>query len=233
MPKTAYSATPKRPYHSPVRDHQAQATRKRILSVTRELFASSGYERTTVEAIAAGAGVSPKTVSAAFGSKRAILGEIVNPQAFGPQVQQLIEELRATPEPSKRLSLAPRIARQAYEPLVRELELLRTAPVVDAELAQLARETEDRRHQNQARLVSYLAQHGALRKGLEKEQATDVLWALTSYDTYRLLVVERHWSPEQYETWLTDLLVQQMLRPEYQPAAVPRKQHAEQKKRAK
>jgi hypothetical protein len=28
-----------------------------------------------------------------------------------------------------------------------------------------------------------------------------------------MLVVERHWSPERYETWLTNLLIQQLLQP--------------------
>jgi AcrR family transcriptional regulator len=104
----------KRPYHSRTRQRQAEETRLRILAAIRELFASRGYAGTTLEAIAEKAEVSPKTVSAVFGSKRAILAEIVNPEAFDPHVRQLIDELRATSDPSRRVSLVARITRQAY-----------------------------------------------------------------------------------------------------------------------
>src|SRR6266581_2858418 len=156
MENASQSSEGKRPYHSRARQRQAEETRRRILAATRELFASRGYAGTTLEAIAEVAEVSPKTVSAVFGSKRAILAEVVNPGAFAPRVQHLLDELRATPEPSRQLSLVAQITRQAYEPLVLELELLRTAPAVAPELADLAREIEMRRRRNQAGLVSSL-----------------------------------------------------------------------------
>ena len=203
----------KRPYHSRARQRQAEETRRRILAATRELFATRGYAGTTLEAIAEIAEISPKTVSAVFGSKRAILAELINPNAFSALVQQLLDELRATPEPSQRLSLVAQITRRAYEPLVPELELLRTAGAVAPELAELARQIGARRRENQARLIAYLHEHRALRHGLLQEEATDVLWALTSYDLYRMLVVEQHWPPERYETWLAQLLMQHLLQP--------------------
>ena len=131
--------------------------------------------------------------------------------SFSTAVQQLIEELRATEDPSRRLWLVAQITRQAYEPLVNELELLRTVGAVAPELADLAHQIEARRRQNQARLIAYLHEQGTLRHGLSFEEATDVLWALTSYDLYRMLVVEQSWEPERYETWLAQLLVQHLL----------------------
>ncbi len=211
MENASPSSEGKRPYHSRARQRQAEETRQRILAATRALFASRGYAGTTLEAIAEVAEVSPKTVSAVFGSKRAILAAVVNPGAFGPHVQHLLDELRATPEPSRQISLVAQITRQAYEPLVLELELLRTAPAVAPELADLAWEIEMRRRQNQSRLVAYLNEHRMLRQGLPLEEATEVLWALTSYELYRMLVIERRWPPERYETWLAQLLIQQLL----------------------
>jgi AcrR family transcriptional regulator len=203
----------KRPYHSRARQRQAEETRRRILAATRELFASRGYAGTTLEAIAEIAEVSPKTVSAVFGSKRAILAELINPEAFNTQVQQLLDELRATPEPSQRLLLVAQITRQAYEPLVPELELLRTAGAVAPELADLERQIGVRRRENQSRLIAYLHEQRVLRHDLPQEEATDVLWSLTSYDLYRMLVVEQRWPPQRYETWLARLLIQHLLQP--------------------
>lgn len=201
----------KRPYHSRVRQRQAEETHQRLLTVARELFAHKGYANTTLEMIAEAAEVSPKTVSAIFGSKRGILTAVVNPDAFDAHVQQLLNELRISEDPSQRISLVAQITRRAYEPLVSELELLRTAGAIAPELADLARQIGARRHQNQARLIAYLHERGALRHGLSIEEAVDLLWTLTSYDVYRMLVVEQRWEPARYETWLAQLLIQQLL----------------------
>jgi AcrR family transcriptional regulator len=213
MEQTTESDGKKRPYHSRVRQRQAEETRQRILAATRELFASRGYASTTLEAIAEIAEISPKTVAAVFRSKRGILAELINPNAFSGQVQQLLDELRATAKPSQRVSLVAQITRQVYEPLVLEFELLRTAYAVAPELGDLAREIEMRRRQNQAQLIAYLHEQQVLRHGLLFEEAIDILWALTSYDLYRMLVVEQGWPPERYETWLAQLLIQNLLRP--------------------
>ena len=111
----------KRPYHSRVHQRQAEDTQRRIIAAVRSLFASHGYAATTLEAIAELADVSPKTLGAVFGSKRALLAEVISPEAFGTHVWQLIEEVRATEDPSRRLTLVAQITRQAYQPLASEL----------------------------------------------------------------------------------------------------------------
>ena len=136
---------------------------------------------------------------------------MINPDAFSTPVKLLIEELRATEDPSRQVSLVAQITRQAYESLRSSLELLRMAGAVAPELADLAQQVEARRRQNQARLIVSLHEQGMLHPGLSFEEATDVLWALTSYDLYRMLVVKQRWEPERYETWLAQLLVQQLL----------------------
>ena len=211
MEQASQSNEEKRPYHSRVRQRQAEETRRHILAVARELFESHGYTATTLEAIAEMAEVSPKTIAAVFGSKRALLAAVINPDAFSTPVKLLIEELRATEDPSRQVSLVAQITRQAYELLGSSLELLRTAGAVAPELADLAQQIEARRRQNQARLIVSLREQGTLHPGLSFEEATDVLWALTSYDLYRMLVVEQSWEPERYETWLAQLLVQHLL----------------------
>src|SRR6266851_4420746 len=213
MENESVSKEGKRPYHSRVRQRQAEETRQRILAAARELLTSRGYANTTLEMIAEVAEVSPKTVSAVFGSKQGILAELVNPVAFDTPVQHLLDQLRSSQEPLQRVALVVLITRQVYESLVSQFDLLRTAGVVAPELADLARQIEVRRRQNQAYLIANLQEQGLLRHGLSSEEATDVLWALTSYDLYRMLVVERRWPPERYETWLTNLLIQNLLQP--------------------
>jgi AcrR family transcriptional regulator len=90
MEHVSQSGEEKRPYHSQVRQRQAEETRRHILVAARSLFESRGYAVTTLEAIAELAEVSPKTVTAVFGSKRVLLAEVINPEAFSTPVQQLI-----------------------------------------------------------------------------------------------------------------------------------------------
>ena len=213
MEDATQSKEGKRPYHSRVRQRQAKDTQRRILAAARQLFASRGYAATTLEAIAEMADVSPKTLGAVFGSKRALLAEVVNPDAFGTQVWQLIEEVRAAEDPTRRLALVAQITRRAYEPLANELELLRTASALAPELAELASLVEARRRENQARLMASLHEQGVLRPGLALEEAADILWALTSFDLYRMLVVQQRWEPARYEKWLAHLLIRQLLEP--------------------
>src|SRR5690349_8430258 len=63
----------KRSYRSPRREAQALETRSLILDSARALFTSRGYGGTTIEAVAADAGVSPQTVYTAFKNKRGLL----------------------------------------------------------------------------------------------------------------------------------------------------------------
>lgn len=214
MSKRFLSEPGRRSYHSPTRQRQAEETRHRILGAARALFLSAGYAGTTLDAIAAAAEISPKTVSAAFGSKRGILAALLSPGAFGRRFQEVLGHLQATEDPGQRVRLAAQLTRHAYEGLTAEFDLLRGASAVAPELADLARQIEARRRQNQAHLTAYLGDHGVLRRDLPPDQATDVLWALTAYDLYRLLVVERGWTPERYEAWLAEVLIQRLLEPQ-------------------
>jgi AcrR family transcriptional regulator len=57
------------------RAERKERTRATIVAAAHELFARDGFARTTLPAIAAAAGVSPRTVSTAFRTKEAIVFE--------------------------------------------------------------------------------------------------------------------------------------------------------------
>lgn len=52
----------RRPYRSTLRQDQARSTRRAIVTAARDLFVELGWSRTTIDAVAARAGVSRKTV---------------------------------------------------------------------------------------------------------------------------------------------------------------------------
>ena len=213
MTRTHSPGAVRRPYHSPARRRQAEQTRQRILAAARELFRTLGYAATTMEAIASSAQVATKTVEAAFGSKRGLLAAVVDPLASAGPPRDLVERVRAATDPGERLRLVAELAQRAYQAAAPELELMRGAAAVTPEVAAAARQVDSRRHANQARLVAYLAEHGALREDLDPGQATDIVWALTSYDLYRALVTGRRWPEERYQDWLAGTLAACLLRP--------------------
>jgi AcrR family transcriptional regulator len=204
----------RRRYHSPARRHQAEQTRRRILDAARDRFRSAGYAGTTLEAIATGAGFSVKTVVAAFATKRGILAALVDPLLSPTLTGELLEQLRSTEDPRRRVELVARLTRRVYEAMAPEFDLLHGASAVAPELAAVARQVGARRRENQQRLVSFLTERKRLRGGLEPREALDVLWALTSYDLFRMLVRDCGWQPDRYEAWLAELLTHRLLEPE-------------------
>lgn len=75
------------------RQQQKDATAQRLFEVAVELFRTRGYHETTVEAIAAAAGVAKGTFFSHFASKDAVLGHLGR-----VQVQRLRAALDARPD---------------------------------------------------------------------------------------------------------------------------------------
>jgi AcrR family transcriptional regulator len=201
----------RRGYHSPTRQRQAEETHQRMLTAAHTLLSQRGYAGTTLEAIAAKAEVSTKTVVAVFGSKVGILAEVLNPAGFGSPYQEMLGRLRAEADPARRVAVVAELTRHVYDTLSAELDLLRGVAGIAPELAEIAQTIERRRWHQQERLIEFLQERGVLRTSLSREAATDELWALTSFDLYRMLVLQRGWTPERYEHWLTQTLIGHLL----------------------
>jgi len=56
-------------------------------------------------------------------------------------------------------------------------------------------------------IVSRLKTEGSLRHGLDPSIAADLLWTMTSLRMWEDLVVERKWSPAQYQEHVTNVLI--------------------------
>jgi AcrR family transcriptional regulator len=207
----------KRAYNSPRRREQAAATRREILDAARRLFERRGYEATTIAAIAAEAGVALKTVYVAFETKSGILRELWNVQLRGaddaaPVAEQAwYREVLDEPDPERQLRLNARNSRAGKERVGPVIEVIRAAAPGEPELAELWARIQTDYHANQRTIVESLGGKHALKPGLDVERATDILWTINHPAQWRLLVRERGWSPEEYETWCADLACAQLL----------------------
>jgi AcrR family transcriptional regulator len=207
----------KRTYDSSLRKQQASQTRMRILDASQRLFGERGYAASTVEAIAAAAGVAVDTVYAAFGSKRGVLQALLNVRVGGDEAE-LDLLARAGPlavqrEPEQRAQLAA-FAADVSSIIERARpvdDIIRGAAAVDAEIAALRSEAQAYRYRNIRQLVSWLAAKGPLRGGLSEDDAAAIAWTMSSPEVHGLLRVARGWSAERYAAWLAQSLARILL----------------------
>src|SRR3954454_9723820 len=72
-----------------LRPRRSDATRAAILDAARERFAADGYERATVRAIAADAGIDPSMVIRYYGSKEGLFAAAVDLDLRLPDIASL------------------------------------------------------------------------------------------------------------------------------------------------
>ena len=202
----------KRTYHSPKRERQGRQTREQIVEAARLLFARDGYAKTTVEAIAREAGVSAQTVYASVGSKRAIVGALIDRMEVEGGNEELRRMLISTEDPREQLRAIVRFNRRLFE-RGRDILKIAMATRVDAEVESLWQEGEVRRREGQTRWVRAWVEAGVLRSGLDEGEAADVLWALTGPDVYGLFVVDCKWPGLKFEEWLFETLKSRLFEP--------------------
>ena len=111
--KTDASGSSRRPYHSPKRAQAALERRRRMRAAAEELFMRDGYEPTTMQRIAAEAGVAERTLYLAYPSKAALLGEIIRVRVRGGEGDQPLTRRAPWVEMLAAASVAEVIARFA------------------------------------------------------------------------------------------------------------------------
>ncbi len=192
---------------STYRQEQAAATRERIAEASRRLFVTDGYHATTVDAIAAEAGVAVRTVYSIFGSKREILSAICEQWLEDARVRPTIAAALAEPDPGSRLRLGAYWLRSLYERGFDVVRLFDAAATEDSETRAMLRAKLDGRNQAQDMLIASLGDH--LIVPLPAAQA--IFRALAAPGIFLELVVETGWSADAFEEWLAQSLCQQLL----------------------
>jgi AcrR family transcriptional regulator len=205
----------KRGYRSERRREQAEQTRERVLDAAGRVFVERGFDATSVAVIAEAAAVSPETIYARFGTKRALLTELVARAARGPDGAPILEQAGAravaeASDPREQLRIfADDIGRrlERASPLV---AVVAAAALGDPELGALLERIHAARRTNLAALVRLLEANGPLALGTDA--ATELVWALTSPELHRLLTHVRGWGRRRYCAWLVEALTAALLR---------------------
>jgi AcrR family transcriptional regulator len=187
---------------STYRQQQAAATRERIAEAARRLFATDGYGSTSMETIAAEAGVAVRTVYAAFGAKREILSFICERWLEAARARERAAEVLAERDPARRLRAAAGWLRALYAAGFDVVMIFEAANDESAETRALLRSKLAGRNEAMDAMIASLEGH--LRAPVHEVQA--VYRALAAPGVYRELVEESGWTPDAFERWAGDAL---------------------------
>lgn len=199
-----------RGYDTTGRQAASQETQRRIVQAATTLFLRDGYGRTSIEAIAAEAAVSPATVYKLFKNKAAIAKRVGDVAVAGDHddlplaEREWHREAEANLDPRQGLRAGIEGAVAIFVRITPIIEMARAAAHLEPALAGFVEGGDRGRRIDMGRLISSLADRGALRPGLEVDAATDIMWALVSPETYAALVLRRDWSVERYTDWLAE-----------------------------
>jgi AcrR family transcriptional regulator len=208
---------PRRPYRSTLRAEQARATRRAVVDAARALFVELGWSRTTIDAVAARAEVSRKTVFTSVGGKAALLKLALDWALVGDDEPVPMSERPVIAEMERMSDPLQLVARWAQ--FVAELEeraaplaaVLVVASDADPEAAKVHAESERSRLGGAAFFVTRLAAIGGLRTGLTTERAVAAALVLMDPAVYRTLVREHGWTPAEYADWIERAAVAELL----------------------
>lgn len=197
-----------------IRGARTRTTRRKIVTAAAALFVTDGYHATTLEQIAASAGVAVQTVYFHFGNKRSVLKEAVDMAAVGDDEpvamidRPWLEEARAEPDPRRVIELWTGYGRGIMTRVGPIMRVVRDAAAVDPEMAEQWATNETQTAAAFRVLAEQLDALRALR--VTVDEAVDILCALSGLGMY-LVLADRGWTTQQWERFVVDALTHALL----------------------
>jgi AcrR family transcriptional regulator len=186
-----------RKYEQKLRAESAEETRRRILDALAQRLREAPAETISVDRIAQMAGVARSTVYLTFGS-RAGLFDALAEDIFERSGLPTITEGVAHPDARESLRGGLRAASERLSARRDVLRALYSMTEVDDEaVGGAVRRMEERRARSMAWLARRLSRQKALRPGLTQKDAANVLWLLTSFESFDALYTGRDLSVDK------------------------------------
>jgi len=208
---------PRRPYRSRLRAEQATGTRDAVLAAAEMLFLKKGWVATTIAGIATQAGVSKETIYSVFGTKTAILRELVERAVRGaspgtPLLQQdEIRQLGEVTDQARQISIFASGIAEVLARVAPLMDVARIAAQTDEAMAELYLTLQRGRRRNLEWFAEALVSKGSLRSGMTPDAAGTILWRLASPDLFLLMRRVEGVSQQEYVEWLATALKQLLL----------------------
>jgi AcrR family transcriptional regulator len=205
-------AEPRRRYQSSVRAEGAMRTRQAIVSTATRLFVERGYAATSLADIAAAAGVARPTVFAAFGSKAALLRQVLDEALAGDDAPVPVAQrpwfrpVWDAASPGAVLDAYAGVCLIIARRSALLFETVRRATDDAAESAEMWKTLQHNRRLGAKMVIEQVLKVGRLKRGLERETAVDILWIFNDPAHYTSLVLDRGWSERKFRRWLASTM---------------------------
>ena len=195
-----------RAYRSELRARQAKETRTRIVSAASRLFASQGYQATTIAAIAREAGVSAETVKTSASKAELLIAafEVTFSGSEGAETltdTEVASGVLDVPDAGFLDAVLSRITTANARGHALWTVLLGAAlsdPLVDGALRGML----EHRRADLARLVEELVGRGIAADLADPDATAEAISFLLSPESYQQLVAQSGWSEERYIAWV-------------------------------
>ena len=201
----------------PNRAEKTRLTRRRIVTAAADLFLDQGYGATTLDQVAARAGVAVQTVYFHYGNKATLLKEALDVAAVGDDQpvalldRTWLEELTAEPDPVRVIELWMTAGREILQRVAPLLAVVRGTVGTDPDLAAQWDLNEAQRRTAFRAFADVLADRKALRPGLTVEDAADLAFLIHSVENYIVATGTLGWTPEHWRSSTSELLVRSLL----------------------
>lgn len=183
-------------------------TRSAILKAAWDLIAACGRTDVGQAEIAAAAGVSRQTLFYAFGNRAGLLQAMVSWRDDTSAALARLIEIAANRDPSPETLLAVIDAWLDYLPDVYPVaSLLDAAALTDPEAkAAIESRMVGRLLGGLTARLQGMEKAGTLSQGRDPVQTAEAIWELLHFGAWRLLVVDRAWSPAAFRTNRRELI---------------------------
>jgi len=189
-------STRQRSYTQTARAEGAAETRRRIIDVTRRLLARAPLENVSLPAIATSADVARSTVYTIFGSREGLMVAVAEDLLERGGFVRIGQALRG-PDVVRAFELSMDVAMDLYSQEEPVGQALLSLAAVDRDAQSAAARLNLGRAQGMRRLAERMHEQGVLRDDVTVEEAADVLWLITSFETYGQLRRGRGLTPQQ------------------------------------
>jgi TetR/AcrR family transcriptional regulator of autoinduction and epiphytic fitness len=193
------------------------ATRRRIIEASLVRFRGEGYAATTMETIAADAGVAVQTVYFTFHTKAELLlaaltiagGEPDGPE--DPVERVWFDRVMAASSGARRLALIVELGNEIYRRVAPLMPAVRAAASVDPGVDLAWQGLAARRRDGMRRVIDVFVRREELRPGLGADLALDLLFGVHRSETYLAFTEECGWPIERFKAWQFATLARQLL----------------------
>ena len=211
------SATPKRPYRQRLRAESSAMTRQRIIDAARQVLTTQPLRSFNLSEVAELARVVRSTIYTVFGSREGLLRAVAQDMTERGGWERMREAFRdpdAWAAIRRNIEEGTRMVASEH-PVILAISVL---AMVDPDAAVVAAEMDEVRLRGLRSLARRLGEQGYLRPELDHEQAVEILWVLTSWNSFDQLYSGRGLDQPAAAQRLVTMARLTLCRPETMPA---------------